>query len=41
VQAAGGKILTVVSHNVEKRIVGLDDLTFEIPGESSDYIDLD
>jgi len=41
IQAAGGKILTVVSHHVEKRIVGLDDLSFEIPGEASDYIDLD
>ena len=40
-QAAGGKILTIVSHHVEKRIVGLNDLTFEIPGEASDYIDLD
>jgi hypothetical protein len=40
-QATGGEILTVVSHHVEKRIVGLDDLTLETPGEASDYIDLD
>ena len=40
-QAAGGKILTIVSDDVEKRIVGLSYLTLDIPGEDPDYIDLD
>src|SRR6478752_10879051 len=40
-QAAQDEILTVVSHDPEKRVIGLKNATFEIPDENSNDVGID
>ena len=39
--ATRDEIFTAVSHHVEKRFIGLDNLTFEIPDKDSDNVGVD
>ena len=39
--ATGDEILAVVSHHTEKRVIGLENLTFEIPNEDPDDVGVD
>ena len=39
--ATRDEILTIVSHHAEKRVIGLDDLPFEIPDEDPDDVGVD